>query len=144
MNNVLSRKDIQRPWGLGLLRDPFFDDFFATLPQQSVYKFNPSCDIEETQTAFKVQFDVPGVKREDIHVEVQNNQLIVSGHRSEETEKTEGKTHLKERFTGSFSRSFTLPVQVDSENIEATYKEGVLLINIPKSDVVKPKKIKVA
>lgn len=100
-------------------------------------------DVAETQEKILVRAEVPGLKQEDIQIEFENNLLTIRGERKHE--KTEGTTwHRVERSYGAFSRSFTLPRTVDPEKISATYREGILEIDVPKKEEAKPKNIKIA
>lgn len=103
----------------------------------------PSLDLSETDGAVEVKVDMPGIKPEDIDIEVRGDILQVRGeHREEKEEK--GKTfHRVERRSGSFSRSITLPCAVDQEKVSAECHDGVLTIQLPKSEESRTKKIKV-
>ena len=103
----------------------------------------PRVDIVETDTAFVIKAEAPEVKKEDVKVTVDNGVLTVAGERKQEKEE-KGKTfHRIERQYGSFTRSFTLPDNVDEANIKATFKDGMLSLEIPKTEAVKPKAIEV-
>ena len=100
-------------------------------------------DVAETQEKILVRAEVPGLKQEDIQIEFENNLLTIRGERK--LEKAEGTTwHRVERSYGAFSRSFTLPRTVDPEKISATYREGILEIDVPKKEEAKPKNIRIA
>ncbi len=105
--------------------------------------FFPAFDVKETPESFVFKADLPGVKNDDIDVNLSQNRLTVSGKR--EAEKTQkGETlYAYERTVGSFTRAFTLPEGVDAEKIHAELKDGVLSIMIPKKPEVKPKQIAV-
>src|SRR5580700_2050891 len=92
--------------------------------------FHPACDIEETELHFLMSLDVHGVSKNDIQVEVKEDQLVVSGERKKEN-KGEG---TSERVYGKFSRIVQLPNGLNAEKIEAHYQDGVLTITIPKSE----------
>lgn len=103
----------------------------------------PPVDVAETQEKILVRAEVPGLKQEDIQIEFENGLLTIRGERK--LEKTEGVTwHRVERVYGNFSRSFTLPRTVDAEKIAATYREGILEIEVPKKEEAKPKNIRIA
>ena len=103
----------------------------------------PPVDVAETQEKILVRAEVPGLKQEDIQIEFENGLLTIRGERK--LEKQEGLTwHRVERTYGAFSRSFTLPRTVDPEKIAATYREGILEIEVPKREEAKPKQIKIA
>lgn len=91
----------------------------------------PSVDIVESDKEFLIKAELPEVKKEDIKVNVENGILTLSGERS--SEKTDEKAHRTERFYGSFSRSFTLPEDVNKEEILAENKDGMLYLHLPKT-----------
>ncbi len=103
----------------------------------------PPVDVAETQEKILVRAEVPGLRQEDIQVEFENGLLTIRGERK--LEKVEGVTwHRVERIYGNFSRSFTLPRTVDPERIAASYREGILEIEVPKREEAKPKQIRIA
>lgn len=103
----------------------------------------PALDISETDDSIQVRVDLPGMKPEEVHVEVRNNTLQISGERKEEREE-KGKTwHRTERRVGSFSRSTTLPCAVKDDKVQAEYSNGVLNITLPKAEQEKTRKIPV-
>jgi HSP20 family protein len=126
--------------------DRVFDDFFGLMPARregSATLWSPSVDISETADNFIVRAELPGMKKEDIELEVENNVLSIRGERKfEKTDEGEN-YHFMERSYGSFYRSFTLPKNVDSETIGAEYKDGMLVVTIPKKEEVKPKKVEI-
>lgn len=102
----------------------------------------PPVDVAETQDRIVVRAEVPGIKQEDIAIEFENGLLTIRGDRK--LEKNEGVTwHRVERIYGNFSRSFTLPRSVDPEKIAASYREGILEVEVPKREEAKPKHIKI-
>jgi HSP20 family protein len=105
--------------------------------------FTPSANLAETEGAFEVTLELPGLKPEEVNVEVKNGELWISGEKHEEQEE-EGKTfHRVERRMGSFRRVFRLPVPIKEEAIEAKFENGVLKVAVPKSEEAKPKRITV-
>jgi len=103
----------------------------------------PPVDVAETQEKILVRAELPGVKQEQIQIEFENGLLSIRGERK--LEKQDGVTfHRVERTYGSFSRSFTLPRTVDPERISASYRDGVLEIEVPKKEEAKPKQIRIA
>jgi len=105
--------------------------------------FHPALDIAEDKNAFTLKVDLPGVKAEDIDIQVHGNRLALSGRRDERKEKSEENYYHVERRSGMFRREVVLPVDVDSENIEAKHNDGVLTITLPKSERAKARKIEV-
>ena len=105
--------------------------------------FMPVVDIVEKKNDFSVRIELPGVKKEDVRITVQNGTLTVRGEKKEEKfEEGEG-YRRSERSYGTFQRSFTLPTSIPSEKIDASYEAGVLTLTIPKAEESKPKEISV-
>ena len=118
--------------------DSLFDRFFggdrdgddrSTSPVWS-----PRTDLLETDDAFRLRLDVPGMTKDDITINLQNNTLTVSGERTSERTNEEEEYVRVERVFGTFHRTFTLPDAVDAEHIEAAYDNGVLTIHVPKTE----------
>lgn len=103
----------------------------------------PSVDLSETDNEVDVKMDLPGMKPDDIDIHVRNNVLTIRGERKEETEEKNRTYHRIERRSGSFSRTVTLPTEVDEDSVKATYKDGVLTISLPKAKAAQVKKIAV-
>lgn len=103
----------------------------------------PKVDITESENEYKLHADLPGMKKEDIKIEVENGVLAISGHKKNEHRvEKERYSHL-ERSYGSFSRTFYLPEHVDQNSISAQYRDGVLELTMKKTEEAKPKSIKV-
>jgi HSP20 family protein len=132
-----------------VLRDPFFadlrlmDDLFGRVfgNGNRVTGFVPALDVRETEDDYLVLVDLPGVKSEDVVVELNDQVLTISGSR---TPVETGEARRSERPSGSFVRRLTLPKGVDSGKIVADFKEGVLELRIPKPAESKPKKIAIS
>ena len=122
--------------------DPFAEMMPAQLDQQ-LGNFVPSFEIRETDNAYIFKADLPGVEDEDLEISISGNRLTVSGKREAESQKENDRFYAYERSYGSFSRSFTLPEQVESERISASLDNGVLTITVPKRPEAQPKKISV-
>ena len=129
-----------------LIRDPFLAAPFRLMDEllrssgngNRVTGFTPPVDVHETEDEYLVEIDVPGVRSEDVNVELNDNVLSISGARvADET----GAAQLVERPYGTFARTLSLPQGVDSDSIEAGYQDGVLVLRIPKPAEQKPKKI---
>ncbi len=94
--------------------------------------WEPSVDVSETKTEYLVKAVLPGVKKEDVRVELNNKQLVISGKR-ENTSDTENETvHHRESFYGAFSRTFALPDNIDTSKLQAHCENGVLTVHLPK------------
>ncbi|TNF88433.1 MAG: Hsp20/alpha crystallin family protein [Gammaproteobacteria bacterium] len=110
--------------------------------EMSFADWSPSVDIEEEEDKYVIKADLPGVEKEDIEVKLENNVLSIRGEKKTEKETGKGtKRHRTERFHGTFARSFTLPETVKADEVDASYKDGVLLLTIPKEEESKPKSI---
>lgn len=105
--------------------------------------FVPAVDIYEDEQGVQLKLEVPGVDEKDLDIRVENNVLSVSGERKFESEQKEENFRRVERRFGSFSRSFTLPNTVSTDDIRADYRNGVLTIHLAKRAEAKPKQIKV-
>jgi HSP20 family protein len=116
---------------------------FADLP--ALAEFQPTCDVEEFPTHYLFSLDVPGIKKENIKIELTGqNDLCISGERKSDHEAKAGSVYQKERYFGSFERIFALPASVKADQIEAQYKDGVLQVVVPKAEVSKAKQIKIS
>ena len=133
---------------LGRLRRDF-DGLFSRLfdetrfPAEGARGFVPSVNFKETEDAFELTAEVPGLKPDEIDITLTGDLLVLKGEKKQETEKTEGDYHLVERSFGSFQRSFRLPGEVDRESLKATHKDGVLQVVLPKIEKSGPTKIEV-
>ena len=103
----------------------------------------PSVDIYETDEALVVQAELPGIEKKDVKVEVKDGVLTISGERRYEKDVKEENIHRIERSYGKFVRSFSLPTNIDVDHVDATMKNGVLEIRLPKVESAKPKAITV-
>ncbi len=126
--------------------DSFLDNLLNDLPATKNSGLNfPAVNIIETNDDYKLEFNVPGRKKEDFKITVDKNVLSVAFDRSEEN-KEENKQFIKREFvTQSFKRSFTLDEKINAENIDAKYENGILYLTLPKKEEVKvlPKEISV-
>ncbi len=101
-------------------------------------------DVSETEEAFEVEAALPGVKPDDVEVQVHGDTVTIRGNAKEEAEE-KGKDWLRrERRYGVFARSFTLPTDIDAENASADFENGLLKLRLPKSETARPKTIKVS
>lgn len=143
--------------GLGRLfeHDPFhtlkqqMDNLMASFSREwdgghgLLADYHPSLDISETDEALQIRVDLPGIKPEEVDVEVRNNTLQITGERKEEREEKREMWHRTERHLGRFARSMTLPCEVQDEKVAAEYSNGVLNITLPKAEKAKTHKIAV-
>lgn len=131
---------------LGRFVERFFDDLSAPgWARESLERaaFNPSCEVKETPQNYLVRFDLPGVPKEQIKIDLHDGYLTVSGERKEEKKEEKDKSHFSEVRYGSFSRSFSFPTQVDAEKVEAKFDHGVLSISIPKKSATPARQISI-
>lgn len=103
----------------------------------------PLVDISEDDKSYRFKIELPEMKREDIKVSVENGMLTISGERLREKEEENRRYHRVERAYGSFIRNFTLPKDVDSSKVNATYRDGVLHVTIEKAESARPQAIEV-
>ena len=143
----LRRGGLWKPRDLMNIReeiDKVFEDFFDwTRESKSLMQsdWTPSVDISETDDDIIVTAEMPGMDQKDIKLMIRDNTLTIKGEKKREEEKKEKNYHRIERSYGCFERSFTLPVNVETDKITATYKNGILNITIPKTEEEKPKEI---
>jgi len=126
--------------------DEIFGEFFGQTPfamAATEAVWSPLVDVHETKEGLLLQVELPGVKQEDIQVSMVGDTLTLKGERKRETEVKEDSYHRIERSYGTFQRSIVLPSVVDPNRVKATYREGVLEIQLPKKEEAKPKEIKV-
>jgi HSP20 family protein len=106
--------------------------------------WTPSADISETDTAYLIKAEIPGVNKEDVKVTIENGMLTIQGERKMEKEEKDKKFHRIERSYGSFMRSFRVPDDADESAVKAEFKDGVLNVTLTKSAKAKPKAINVS
>jgi HSP20 family protein len=133
------------------LWNPFGEEFFSperffrewSVPSQRVARLAPAVDVSEDEKSYHVTVELPGVKKDDVTVEVHENVLSIRGEKKSEREEKKDKTHWVERTFGSFSRSFTLPPSAVADELKAGFKDGVLTLEIPKKEEAKPRQISI-
>jgi HSP20 family protein len=108
-------------------------------------EWRPSTDISETDKEYVIRAELPAVKKEDVHVTVDNGMITITGERKQQKEDKSEKFHRVETFYGSFERSFSLPDDVNADAIRCESKEGILTVHLPKNETQKqkPKQINV-
>lgn len=119
------------PTSFSNLVDRFFND---SMVRSGGSAFVPKVDVLENEQAFEIHFAVPGLNKEDFNIELKDNYLTVSGERKFSNEKKDKNYHSIETSYGSFSRSFSLPENVDASKINAKYDKGILELTIPKDE----------
>lgn len=146
MRNFLSTPQRRMSvWDFMNEMDKVFDQSWGAadnaLPSQR--EFAPQVDIEETDDFYLFSVDLPGVKREDVKVDVSDGVLRISGQRNFERKVEDKQFYRFERQHGSFDRSFRLPTKVDESKIQAQFEDGVLEVMVPKSEVSKPRSVQI-
>ncbi len=123
------------------------NDFFTPSPyfrrENTVWDWNPSVDIYNEDNSIVVKAELPGVDKDNINIDVKDRVLTLKGERSSDNEVKEDKYYRRERTFGKFERRFSLPENVNADDIKADYKDGVLRIEIPKPVEEQPKQITV-
>ncbi|PIP93851.1 MAG: heat-shock protein [Bdellovibrio sp. CG12_big_fil_rev_8_21_14_0_65_39_13] len=143
MRREMIRRNAYNPFQLFAEFDRDFDRILRNgapeIPKEKAWDFLPAADLDENEKAYFVSVDLPGVKKEDIKVEVHDGRLSVSGERKSERSDN---GHFERKY-GKFERLVTLPEEVDVEAIEAHFENGVLQLAIPKKELAKPKKVEI-
>jgi HSP20 family protein len=126
--------------------DRLWDDYFgpgrrALQPLEEAWL--PAVDVAESPDKITVKAEIPGMEAKDIEISMVGDTLTIKGEKKAEREQKEENFHLVERSYGSFSRAMKLPATVEADKVEATYKNGVLTVVLPKKEEVKPKAIEI-
>ena len=131
-----------RPWNSF---DRIYREFFnedSNLDRSST-NWTPSVDISEDDNKYSVSADLPGVDKKNVHINVKENVLTVTGERIVENSADSANYHRRERLSGTFKRCFRLPELVIEDKISAKFKNGILTIDLPKAEIAKPKEIEI-
>ena len=134
------------PWSPLFDVDQLFHQFFdhpSSGSDAPLSKWNPPLDLSETDQDVIIRSEIPGVKPDELEITVDGDLLTLAGEKKSETEEKDANHYYVERRFGSFCRQLELPSSVDSENVTADYRDGVLTITVPKKETAVPKKIKV-
>ncbi len=121
--------------------EKLFDTFISERRFDREFAWAPAIEVKELPDKYILKVDVPGVKKEDLKLEVSDNVLTISGERKEEKEEKEAQYYRREILYGSFQRSIQLPSNVEPDKISAKLENGVLTIEIPKTEKAKAKEI---
>ena len=147
MTLAISR-NLRRPWwmthfGREPLGDVFFDRLLPEWRWEAGEEVTPSVDFSEKDGKYYLTAELPGIEKDDISISIENGHVTISG-KKEENKKEEGSNfYLKETRYGSFSRNFRLPGKVDESKVDATYKDGVLTVVMPREEEPEAKKIEI-
>jgi HSP20 family protein len=149
MANIDLWREMDRPFSSfgswrPLLRqlDDIFNEAMDTRPDGGRMMI-PQCDMEESGDHYLLSFDMPGLEKDNIDIELQGNNLVVTGERKQESERSEGRSRFVERRYGRFERSIRLPENVKADGVEAEYVNGVLKVAVPKSTESSRQKIRI-
>lgn len=123
-----------------------FDDFFRVPANYTGGNLTPRVDVHEDEKAFYVKAEIPGMEEKDLNVSIHNNVLTISGEKKDERimDDKDRNYYYCERSFGSFSRSIELPESIKRDSVKASYKNGVLEIELPKDEAAQPRKIEIA
>jgi HSP20 family protein len=121
--------------------DRLFDKSFGVQLSRS---WNPALDLYEDKDNVFVKLEVPGVKKEDIQISLQDGELSISGERKSEEKFEDAEVRRTERFVGSFQRTVALPAEVKGDQVKAEYKDGILTVTLPKAEEAKPRRIQIS
>jgi HSP20 family protein len=120
-----------------------FNDFWGAFQDNWGQNYSPRMNLLETDDEYKLEVEAPGIKKDEIDILFEDNILTISGEKKTEKKEENSRYHINEICFGKFSRSFELPSHIDSNKINAKWKDGLLNITIPKSEKAKPKKISI-
>ena len=120
-----------RPTSFRSFVDRFLNEDFAGETSAS---FSPQVDIAESEREFEIQLHVPGMNKADFNIDLNKDQITISGERKFENEKKEKNFHSVESYFGSFNRTFYLPDVINKEKVDASYQDGILTITLPKDE----------
>lgn len=126
-----------------MFEEAFIPFAFPTGENLAITTWAPSCDIYETNNEIVLKAELPGVKKEDLKVNLENNILTITGERKFEEETKRENYHRIEQSYGEFLRSFRLPTGIDAKMIAAEFKDGMLRVTLPKAEEAKPKAVEV-
>ena len=123
--------------------DEFFRGFSLFPAAEERMEWLPLVDVSETDDAVRVTAELPGVQAKDVDISLTDDLLTIRGEKKSEQSETKRDYHRVERSYGAFTRTVRLPAAVDADKVEATFKEGVLTITMPKREQTKTRKVKV-
>lgn len=133
-------------FGMQREMNKMFDNFFNGTDQGEDYAltaWSPAVDIAEHDDEFTVKVELPGVSKDEVKITLESNILTIRGEKKQQKETKKENYHRVERSYGSFQRSFTMPATVKTDKIDASFRDGILNIKLPKAEEAKPKQIEV-
>ncbi len=141
MNHLIYRP---RTWNAFANWDREMDRFFDDLRTREIDSVSPTCEVEETDDHYLISVDMPGVPKDQIKIEFQDQHLTISGERKVQTEKKESGRIYSERRNGKLHRVFQLPPGIQSERAEAHHEDGVIRVYLPKAQLAKTRELKIS
>ena len=146
MTYLTTRRPMRNLFSLHNEMGRIFGDLFAphedgTDTEETTWM--PTVDVSETENGYEIRAELPGVSKDDLHVSVKDNLLTLSGEKRQEKVDDTHNYRRVERQYGSFQRRFTIPSEVETDDIKADFSDGVLTLSIPKPEAVKPTEIPV-
>ena len=129
------RREMDRLWNRFLGETPF--------ARTAAEEWSPSVDISETKDSLAIKAELPGLDAKDVSLSISGDILTIKGEKKKKSEEKDEQHHYVERYYGSFSRSFKIPVSVQEDKIEASFDKGVLKITLPKTEASKKKEIEI-
>jgi HSP20 family protein len=123
--------------------DRLFDFSWPSRDSGLFSGWSPALDVFDDKDNVVVKVELPGLKKEEINLSLHDGVLTISGERKHESQRKEGESFRSERYFGKFQRSVTLPTAVESNKVNASYKDGILTVELPKAEEAKPKQIAV-
>ena len=128
-----------------------FDDMFRTVfhsdwkyPLKTKLNWKPEIDIKESDDLFQIKADIPGLTKKDIKISLKGDQLTISGERKKISDNENDHYHYRERSAGKFNRSFNLPESINKDKIQASFKNGILSIELEKHEEIVPKEMEIS
>jgi HSP20 family protein len=140
-NLTLTPKQLLRPWSLYNGFEEEMNNLLGNITSDTT--FSPAIDLVETDGAFEINADVPGISKDEINIEVADNVITIKGERKKEKEINEKNAHRIERTYGAFRRAFQIPGGFDHSNVQAEFGDGVLKVTLPKPKEKQPRRIEV-
>ena len=138
------------PWNTFRDMERMFRDFFMTpmlrrswLVPELRREIEPEVDLRETEKEFVLSAAIPGMSKDDININVTEDRVAISGERKTQEEKPEEKFHVRQQTYGRFDISYVLPMEVKPDEVEASYKSGILEVHLPKAEVTEPHRVEV-
>lgn len=139
---ILRRRGLVGRPALGLF-DRFLEGFELPGLFSEEMTFTPAFDVSETENAVIVEAEVPGMDQKDIDINLSDGLLTITGEKKHEKEDKDESYHCVERHYGKFSRTMRVPFEVETDKVDAIYKDGVLKVTLPKSETARPRKIEI-